>query len=197
MTLVGIVVAVGVSHSIFHLSHFPPLRFNFQISSCVKYMIFLLNFIFWLFGGLMIGIGECEFSQDYALVAPPLRNWVEKRRKTSTNNSSKKKMLPSSQFLWMFASLGFYAFYEKWQATGLVKVDTIYDIVLNISLVLVILGGIVFVVSFAGCLGALRENTVRISLLEPTTKPSMFSLFNATFFSLCSVCWNSTQCACC
>lgn len=60
-----------------------------------------------------------------------------------------------------FPFIGFYAFYEKWQATGLVKVETIYDIILNISLVLVILGGIVFVVSFAGCLGALRENTVR------------------------------------
>ena len=50
-------------------------------------MIFLLNFIFWLFGGLMI-------------------------------------------------SIGFYAFYEKYQATGWVKVETIYDIVLNISLVM-------------------------------------------------------------
>lgn len=83
---------------------------NTQISSCVKYMIFLLNFIFWLFGGLLIGIG-------------------------------------------------FYAFYEKWQSTGWVRVETIYDIVLNISLVMVISGAVVFVVSFAGCLGALRENT--------------------------------------
>ena len=86
-----------------------PNNFTY-VSSCVKYMIFLLNFIFWLFGGLLIGIG-------------------------------------------------FYAFLEKWQTNGFFKVDTIYDIFLNISLVLVIAGAIVFVVSFAGCLGALRENT--------------------------------------
>lgn len=70
---------------------------------------------------------------------------------------------------------GFYAFYEKWQATGLVKVDTIYDIVLNISLVLVILGGIVFIVSFAGCLGALRENTVRIRYAHTNPNNSIFN----------------------
>lgn len=56
-------------------------------------------------------------------------------------------------------TIGFYAFYEKWQATGWVRVDTIYDVVLNISLVMVISGSVVFLVSFAGCLGALRENT--------------------------------------
>lgn len=87
----------------------PTHNFTY-VSSCVKYMIFLLNFIFWLFGGLLIGIG-------------------------------------------------FYAFVDKWQATGLIKLETFYDIVLNISLVMIIAGGIVFVVSFAGCLGALRENT--------------------------------------
>ncbi|EEB16709.1 tetraspanin-14, putative [Pediculus humanus corporis] len=80
------------------------------VSPCVKYMIFLLNFVFWLLGGLLIGVG-------------------------------------------------LYTFVDKWQATGLVKVETIYDIVLNISLVIIIAGGVIFIVSFAGCVGALRENT--------------------------------------
>lgn len=80
------------------------------ISPCVKYMIFMLNFLFWLFGGLLIGIG-------------------------------------------------IYAFHDKWRGTGIIRVNTIYDILLDISLVLIIFGGVVFVVSFAGCVGALRENT--------------------------------------
>ncbi|XP_014253246.1 tetraspanin-33-like [Cimex lectularius] len=87
-----------------------PSNFTY-ISPCVKYMIFMLNFLFWLFGGLLIGIGT-------------------------------------------------YAFVDKWRGTGgLYKVNTIYDILLDISLVLIIFGGVVFVVSFAGCVGALRENT--------------------------------------
>ncbi|CAH2096854.1 unnamed protein product [Euphydryas editha] len=80
------------------------------VSGCVKYMIFVLNFIFWLFGGLLIGVG-------------------------------------------------LYAFIDKWQATGLIKLDTVYDVILNISLLIALLGGVVFIVSFAGCIGALRENT--------------------------------------
>lgn len=86
-------------------------RPNFTyVSSCVKYMIFLLNFVFWLFGGLLMGIG-------------------------------------------------LYAFMDKWQATGWIRLETFYDVILNISLVMVIAGVVVFSVSFAGCLGALRENT--------------------------------------
>ncbi|KAF9811001.1 hypothetical protein SFRURICE_000069 [Spodoptera frugiperda] len=80
------------------------------VSGCVKYMIFVLNFIFWLFGGLLIAVG-------------------------------------------------LYAFIDKWQATGLIKLDTVYDVMLNISLLIALLGGVVFIVSFAGCVGALRENT--------------------------------------
>ncbi|KAF7989213.1 hypothetical protein HCN44_007743 [Aphidius gifuensis] len=80
------------------------------VSSCVKYMIFILNFTFWLFGGLLIGVG-------------------------------------------------LYAFYDKWQTTGSMRVETVYDVVLNISLVLIIAGGVIFIVSCAGCVGALRENT--------------------------------------
>ncbi|CAG9859260.1 unnamed protein product [Phyllotreta striolata] len=80
------------------------------VSPCVKYLIFILNFIFWLFGGLLIGIG-------------------------------------------------LYAFIDKWQLTGWVRLENVYDVILNISLVMVIMGGVVFFVSFFGCVGALRENT--------------------------------------
>lgn len=88
---------------------YPTHNFTY-VSSCVKYMIFLLNFVFWLFGGLLIGIG-------------------------------------------------FYALIDKFHSTGFLKLDTIYDIILNISILMIIAGAVVFVVSFAGCLGALRENT--------------------------------------
>ncbi|XP_023169427.1 tetraspanin-33 [Drosophila hydei] len=87
-----------------------PHHFTF-VSSCVKYMIFILNFMFWLFGGLLLGIGV-------------------------------------------------YAFKIKWEeSNGWVKLENIYDVILNISLVMIITGIVIFVVSFAGCLGALRENT--------------------------------------
>lgn len=76
----------------------------------MKYMIFFLNFIFWLFGGLLIGIG-------------------------------------------------LYAFVDKWQDKEFVKVENIYDVILNVSLVMILAGGVVFIVSFTGCVGALRENT--------------------------------------
>ncbi|EDW30624.1 GL26882 [Drosophila persimilis] len=79
------------------------------VSTCVKYMIFMLNFIFWLFGGLLLGIG-------------------------------------------------IYAFKDKWeQANGGVRLETIYDWILNISLVMIITGIVIFVVSFAGCLGGKNE----------------------------------------
>ncbi|BES96778.1 positive regulation of Notch signaling pathway [Nesidiocoris tenuis] len=86
-----------------------PSNFTY-ISPCVKYMIFLLNFLFWLLGGLLIGIGT-------------------------------------------------YAFVDKLRGTGVLRVSTVYDVLLDISLVLIISGGVVFIVSFAGCIGALRENT--------------------------------------
>lgn len=62
--------------------------------------------------------------------------------------------------------VGLYAFVDKWQATGWVKVETVYDVVLNISLVMVIAGGVVFIVSFAGCVGALRENTCLLKFVS-------------------------------
>ncbi|KAK7603028.1 hypothetical protein V9T40_003027 [Parthenolecanium corni] len=89
----------------------PPRPRATYVSPCVKYMIFLLNFVLWLFGCLLYGIG-------------------------------------------------FYAFLDKYQTNGgYFKLDTVYDVILNVSLLLIILGAIIFIVSFAGFVGALRENT--------------------------------------
>lgn len=59
----------------------------------------------------------------------------------------------------IFIGIGLYSGLDKFQTTGIIKLQTYYDILLNISIVLCLMGGIVFIVSFCGCLGALRENT--------------------------------------
>lgn len=66
----------------------------------------------------------------------------------------------------LLIGIGLYAFVDKWQLTGWVKLETVYDVVLNISLVMVIMGAVVFVVSFAGCVGALRENTCLLKFVS-------------------------------
>lgn len=66
----------------------------------------------------------------------------------------------------LLIGVGLYAFVEKWQTTGSIRMENVYDVVLNISLVMVIAGGVVFVVSFAGCIGALRENTCLLKFVS-------------------------------
>lgn len=55
---------------------------------------------------------------------------------------------------------------DKWQLTGSVKLENVYDVIINISLVMVMMGGVVFIVSFAGCVGALRENTCLLKFVS-------------------------------
>ena len=38
------------------------------------------------------------------------------------------------------------------------RLENVFDVIFNLAFLLILLGGIVFVVSFAGCIGALREN---------------------------------------
>lgn len=66
----------------------------------------------------------------------------------------------------LLIGIGLYAFMDKWKLTGWVKLDTVYDVILNVSLVLMIMGGVVFIVSFAGCVGALRENTCLLKFVS-------------------------------
>lgn len=85
-----------------------PSGFTY-ISGCVKYTMFFFNFIFWLMGLLLIGIG-------------------------------------------------IYAIMDKWSSGEAFKLNTIFDVIFNIGFLLLIIGFVIFVVSFAGCIGALREN---------------------------------------
>ena len=85
-----------------------PENFTY-ISSCVKYTMFFFNFLLWLSGLLLLGIGV-------------------------------------------------YAALDKWASQEAFKLQTVYDVMVNIGFFLMIIGGIVFLVSLAGCIGALREN---------------------------------------
>jgi len=85
-----------------------PSGFTY-ISGCVKYTMFFFNFLFWLSGVLLVGVGV-------------------------------------------------YAALDKWSSGEAFKLHTIFDVMFNIGFLLMIIGGIIFVVSFAGCIGALREN---------------------------------------
>ncbi|KAL5016111.1 hypothetical protein ScPMuIL_005700 [Solemya velum] len=78
------------------------------VSPLVKYLLFFFNFVFWLVGGVMVGIGVWA--------------WIEKNR-----------------------------FYHK-------EIEDIYDVVFDLSIIFLVLGIIIFVLGYAGCIGALREN---------------------------------------
>lgn len=82
------------------------------ISPCVKYSLFFFNFIFWLIGMILIGLGAWSFSEEVS----------------------------------------------EYGYTRLLKVDSVVHLVLHVSLAMIFVGGITFLMSFAGCLGALREN---------------------------------------
>ncbi|KAG1665187.1 Tetraspanin-33 [Nymphon striatum] len=80
------------------------------VSQCTKYIVFFFNLLFWVVGGLMVGVG-------------------------------------------------LYAFLDRFDQEGPPKIESVFDVLLDVSIVIMVAGGIVFIISYAGCLGALRENT--------------------------------------
>lgn len=82
----------------------------------------------------------------------------------------------------LLIGIGLYAFVDKWQLTGWVKLENVYDVILNISLVMVIMGGVVFIVSFAGCVGALRENTCLLKFVSTYSYRFTISILNIFLF---------------
>lgn len=122
------------------------------VSSCVKYMIFTLNFVFW--------VSECHYIIDRHFIRLIYKNDAICRIEYEFY------ILITQLFGGLLIGVGLYAFVEKWQTTGSIRMENVYDVVLNISLVMVIAGGVVFVVSFAGCIGALRENTCLLKFVS-------------------------------
>lgn len=65
--------------------------------------------------------------------------------------------------------LGGWSFSEEVSEYGysrFLRVDSAIHLVLHVSLAMMIIGGITFLMSFAGCLGALRENICLLKLVS-------------------------------
>lgn len=82
-------------------------------------------------------------------------------------------------------SLGVWSFLEEFPETDLKKFQDFGDILTHVSLALIILGMIVFWMSFAGCLGALRENLCFLRLVIINHFFYWLSLFNALNLFFC------------
>lgn len=59
-----------------------------------------------------------------------------------------------------------YAFFEKWKGTGYSLVLNAEQMILDISIIMLIVGFVMFTVSFAGCVGALRENSCLLKFVS-------------------------------
>ena len=84
--------------------------------------------------------------------------------------------------------LGGWSFLEEYDHTFL-KVQNILDIILHISVALMTVGAIIFSMSFAGCLGALRENLFLLKLVFIAYFCIVYSdcKLIITFMSLCPI----------
>ena len=75
----------------------------------------------------------------------------------------------------LLMGIGVYATMDKWDSGEVFKFDTVFDVIINIGLLVLIVGFVIFVVSLAGCIGSLRENTCLLRI---------FSFFMLVFFLL-------------
>ena len=77
--------------------------------------------------------------------------------------------------------LGAWSFLEEFPDTDIKKFESVADIFIHVSLALIMLGMVIFWMSFAGCLGALRENLCFLKMVSIilTKSYSSFALLTA------------------
>ena len=61
--------------------------------------------------------------------------------------------------------VGVWAYQEKTRFSS-TSIESVYDILFDMSLVLMVVGVVVFVVTFTGCVGALRENLCLLNVVS-------------------------------
>ena len=112
-----------------------------HINVCVKYTIFFFNFVFWVSINIVVsyflGLNFIIFFFFFFQLLGGI-----------------------------FVGVGLYAFFEKWKGTGYSLVLNAEQMILDISIIMLIVGFVMFTVSFAGCVGALRENSCLLKFVR-------------------------------
>ena len=85
----------------------------------------------------------------------------------------------------VLVGVGLYAFFEKWKGTGYSLVLNAEQMILDISIIMLIVGFVMFTVSFAGCVGALRENSCLLKFVSDSFQKSSFKLLLSVIIDFC------------
>jgi tetraspanin-33 len=61
--------------------------------------------------------------------------------------------------------IGIWAYIEK-QKYYHKEIESVYDIIFDLSIIFLVLGAVIFILGYAGCIGALRENVYLLKFVS-------------------------------
>lgn len=147
-------------HSILITERIPLLRLTFTASHCNPLHTRNPCSSYFSLSSLTrsLSVSFYSFSGSFCVTCESIRN-------RSTHPFLVPWLTSSNQVVGgSCVGLGTWSFLEENSQLSMIRVQNVKDIIFNISLALVFLGVIVFSMSFAGCLGALRENLCLLKL---------------------------------